>query len=198
MGLKDQLPLLLVASPLLNDPEFRCSVILLIESDESGAFGFVINNKSHMYLRDVVDPGELKIPDGIPVWYAGPVDSSSAFILHNQESASPEEKIAPGISLSTSQDALIKMVHRVGGYDHGVLYPFRMMIGYAGWGPGQLEDECERGFWIPTSLDKDILFNMEYEKIWRYALDLVNSEDCDNASWVQEHHPVKSQNRWLH
>ena len=183
----------------MADPHFKQSVILLLEQDEKGAFGFVINHKSKMNLDEVVSLNQMEIPPEIPVWNAGPVDSSAGYVLHNQKSEFFEREVAPGISLSSSQESLKKLVdnaryaHQPGAsVDKPVLYPFRLLVGYAGWVPGQLESELDRGTWVKAPLDYDILFNANYNEIWSRTLGSVGVSETFN-----EMIPV-DQGQWLH
>lgn len=185
----------------MADPHFKQSVILLLEQDEKGAFGFVINHKSKMSLDEVVSLNQVEIPPEIPVWNAGPVDSSAGYVLHNQKSEFFEREIAPGISLSSSQESLKKLVDnaRFVQVDHAeasvkkpVIYPFRLLVGYAGWIPGQLEAELDSGTWLQAPLDYDILFNANYSEIWTRTLGSVGVSDTYSDMVAVE------QGHWLH
>lgn len=183
----------------MADPQFKQSVILLLEQDDQGAFGFVINQKSKMNLDEVVSLNQVEIPPKIPVWNAGPVDSSAGYVLHNQRSEFFEREIAPGISLSSSQESLKKLVENARykqnqdePLEPSVLYPFRLLVGYAGWLPGQLESEIERQEWILAPLDYDILFNATYSQIWTRTLDSVG------VSGTYSDVVAVEQGQWLH
>ena len=185
----------------MADPHFKQSVILLLEQDEKGAFGFVINHKSKMNLDEVVSLNQVEIPPEIPVWNAGPVDSSAGYVLHNQKSEFFEREVAPGISLSSSQESLKKLVDNArassiqqagASAEKPVLYPFRLLVGYAGWLPGQLETELDRGTWIQAPLNHDILFNSNYHEIWQRTMDSVGGTDSYQSMVSGE------QGQWLH
>lgn len=187
------LPILLAASPGMKDPNFEQSVILLLEHDENGALGFIINNKSHMTMKEVVAFDKIEIPPEIPVWFAGPVDSSAGFVLHNQKNDYFEREVAPGISLSASQESLKKLVDsEVAKEEQKDRYPFRLLIGYAGWGPGQLESEFRQGLWIKAPLDRQILFNSDYQEIWTSTLNRIG---IDKNSMVES---TDYSGDWLH
>lgn len=197
-------PILLAASPQMKDSLFQKAVILLLEHDKDGAIGFVVNNQSSMTLKEVVSFEQMDIPNHIPVWNAGPVDSGSGFVLHNQSCDYFEKQIAPGVALSSSQESLKKLIQNE--YDKlspasnlntsvfdqkGVLYPFRLLVGYAGWGAHQLDEELFKGSWIQAPLSKDILFNSGCEDMWAKTLQSVGinkissfSSQEQNQSWL--------------
>src|SRR5690606_27252719 len=115
----------------MNDPYFQKAVILVVDYDSNGAMGFVINIRSHMTLGEVVHCDVENVPPQIPVWNAGPIDSSSGFILHNQKTGEYERELAPGICLSASQDTLLHMIEVLKGHplkdmDDAVLLTYRL------------------------------------------------------------------------
>jgi putative transcriptional regulator len=148
----------------------------------------------------VVDHDHLEIPSGIPVWQAGPEDPTLGIVLHNQQQHRYEQEISPGVCLSASQETLS---HLIGNFLQqslassrqslgraGVLYPFRLLIGYIGWAAGQLEDELQRGIWLPAALDQEILFNMDYQQMWLAVLERTNFKSIGTR--------VPHQGQWLH
>ena len=96
------LPSLLVASPTLTDNNFRQAVILLLEQNEFGSFGFVINNLSDNSLDQIIENEDEEVPKGIAVWDAGPVDSFSAYILHSYAEKQYDTQVDKGIYLFRS------------------------------------------------------------------------------------------------
>lgn len=203
------LPSLLVASPQLLDPNFCRSVVLLIEHDSKGAMGFIVNQKSDLNLKEVVSFDAVKIPSHIPVWKAGPIDRSAGFVLHNQKNESFEKEITNGISISSSQESLRKLIEseihlhakrhakhthlpiernkfpafhnyeqnlkkeKIDSSEVEWIYPFRLLVGYAGWGPGQLDQEIEQGAWVPLPLCQNVLFNSNFEDMWHLTLQKI-------------------------
>ena len=195
MIFEQQLPRLLVASPGVTDPNFSQAVVLLLEHDSNGALGFVINNKSHMTLSEVVSFEDSEIPPEVPVWHAGPVDSSAGFVLHNQKNDYYEREIAPGISLSSSQESLRKLIDneiRKDTETSSDLYAFRLLIGYAGWGPGQLDQEIHQGTWLQAPVDRNILFNSDYQSMWKQILTSTDSGKS-YSGWIPH-----TGEHWLH
>ena len=163
---------LLVAMPNLADPNFWRSVVLLgVYSREEGAFGLVINRALDLDLSDVLDdmgdsPGEDLMPH---VLGGGPVDQSHGFVLFETEDDSGRKDeqslgVGEGIALSGSAQTLSDLAH---GRRSGRFY---LLLGYAGWAPGQLEREIEENSWVVAPLDPKILFDVPFEDRWTAAL----------------------------
>ena len=169
-----KLPFFLASAPGLQDPAFQRAVILLLDHDDEGGFGFVINQVAQMNLDEVVAFDEIAIPEGIPVWQAGPVDSSSGFVLHNQLPEEYEQEVAPGVCLSASQDSLRRLIEQAGPTTSNpitpIRHPYRLLVGYASWAPGQLDEELRAGVWFSSPLDRSILFDTDHNSIWESVL----------------------------
>jgi putative transcriptional regulator len=198
---KLQPPFFLAAPPYIEDERFKMAVILLVDLDESGALGFILNNKSTLSLDQVVDHDHLEIPGGIPVWNAGPEDPTLGIVLHNQQQHHYEQEIVPGVCLSASQETLTKLISNslqttMKGHSFPpppssqALYPFRLLIGYTGWTAGQLEDELHRGMWVTAPLDLDILFNLDHRRMWQTV---IERSDFKVQAQILPHH-----GQWLH
>lgn len=178
-------PCLLVASPGLDCPFFRGSVVLLVEHGDDGSLGFVVNKPSSLGFADVASQLELPLPASgrapAPVMVGGPVQPESGWLLLGDEAAGAPALEAPsredpseasrgtvrlphGLSLSASMSALAE-VARGDGPRRSLLF-----LGYAGWGPGQLGDEFREGSWIPVDLDPNLLFDLPVDQRWSAAL----------------------------
>lgn len=163
-------PSFLVASPSLTCPFFGHSLVLMIEHDVEGSFGFVVNRPSEIELEMVLD--ELEVPaleraTSIPVLTGGPVAPQTGWILYEREGeALPEGTMPVGdrLGLTASLDFFRELA-----IGHG---PSRALLalGYSGWGPGQLESELKEGSWLPVDLSLELLFETEPEQKWRAAL----------------------------
>jgi putative transcriptional regulator len=148
----------LVAQPTLTDPNFRCTVILVLAHNDEGAFGLVVN-------RPVAESG---LP--FPVFHGGPCTAPGLFMLHGHtdwlkdlpepENERAQREVAPGIFLGDA--AVLKMASHGGD---GVR--FRAFQGYAGWGPGQLESELQSGSWLVTPAESELLFSTPVDALWR-------------------------------
>ncbi len=161
---------LLVASPGMRDPRFREAVILVVRHDASGAFGLVLNRTlgsvdiSMLLPEKKFDPSKKEVE--IDLHYGGPVQARKGFVLYLGDVPFPNSTQV-GKRVAVSSDAsLLKAIARGEG-------PEKMMIalGYAGWGPGQLEFEMRRGDWFTAPAGEDILFDKNQETKWKRAME---------------------------
>ncbi len=170
----------LIALPQLIDPNFQRAVILLIEHNKEGALGFIINRKSNVPLSEVLESPRTMPPKDLSAWIGGPVDTETGLILRPDPTN--------GFELTSSPDALEELIESASTkpqFQDG-LYPHRFLIGYAGWGPGQLEGELRRGSWIEAKIDLDILFNCPWQNIWERTM---GSLGCSQATLVAAPQP---------
>lgn len=162
----------LIAMPSLADPNFWRSVVLLgVHSRDEGAFGLVINRALDLTLSDVLDDmGEETEPSSLTqVLGGGPVDQSHGFVLFETgagDGHGEEQALGLGerIAISGSAQTLSDLAH---GRREGRFY---LLLGYAGWAPGQLEREIEENSWVVAPLDPAILFDVPFEDRWTAAL----------------------------
>jgi putative transcriptional regulator len=159
---------LLIAMPSMTDPNFHRTVTYICEHSGLGALGLVINRPLEMALSDVfaqlaLEP-EGKVPVSQPVLRGGPVQTERGFVVHE----SPLEweatmEVSESIYVTTSQDILSSLAAGTG--------PERALIvlGYAGWGAGQLEAEIRENAWLNVPADKQIVFETPFEKRWKAA-----------------------------
>lgn len=167
-------PGLLLAMPQLQDPNFTRSVVLMVEHGDAGSFGLVINQPSPITARELLDSLGMAWngdPDAV-VWSGGPVNPSTGWVLHEPVDALPVAdrigeggtiRVAPGLVLTTSPDAL-----RILAADPPERV--RIMLGYSGWGPGQLASEMARGSWLHTDADPALVFDGSSEELWARAM----------------------------
>jgi putative transcriptional regulator len=173
-------PSLLVAMPQLQDPNFRRAVVLIIDHSPEGALGFVINKRSPLQLRGILADADFPIPVDTPVWSGGPVLSANGVILHNEAPGASDTEIVPGVCLSSDKNLIAKYCAYYDGHPSAnldCLYPYRFLVGYAGWGPGQLDAEIRMGTWIQASIDKEITFDIKEENIWNACLKAIGIKD---------------------
>ncbi len=144
---------LLCAVPQMTDPNFQHAAVLLLDHNEEGAFGLVLNNPlKGSNTGDIL--GSLGLQwcghDEKILRYGGPVERMRGFVLHDREGWDPlAEELFPGLWLTTSLDAVIENGrNELGGDDSSVVF----LLGYAGWGPGQLEGEMTAGGWVAVPI----------------------------------------------
>jgi putative transcriptional regulator len=160
---------LLVATPDMPDPRFARTVIYLLRHDASGAQGLVVNRP----LRDIplallLEQMGLEsrgVPGTVRLHVGGPVDTLRILVLHTGGYASEGTlPVKDGFAVTWEPDILRAIAHGKG--------PRRTLfaLGYAGWGPGQLEGEMKAGAWVRASADETILFDDSYETKWDRAM----------------------------
>jgi putative transcriptional regulator len=160
-------PGLLLAMPQLADPNFSRSVVLMIEHSDAGSFGLVINQPSPIRAHELLDSLEMQWrgESTAVVWAGGPVAPSTGWVLHEPHGESGQGTIAitSNISLSTSPDRLRSI---------GMRPPrnIRLLLGYSGWGPGQLAEEMARGAWLHTAATPSLVFETPPDLMWDSAM----------------------------
>ena len=170
---KSLAPGFLIASPPLGDPNFDRSVVLLVEHNEEGALGFVVNREAPLTVGELLQHAgyDGNHEDPAQVLIGGPVQPGSGWVLvDDPQFASGEDiiDIGDGLRVTSSREAFDDLAYE----DHSVeltTKPRLVMLGYSGWGPSQLEGEIARGSWLPTPLEKHILFDVEIKARWEAA-----------------------------
>lgn len=161
---------LLVAMPAMTDPRFERSVILLCAHGGEGAMGLIINKPvPDLSFNNLLD--QLKIPHApqgrdIRVHFGGPVERGRGFVLHSNDytGGAATMKIAGCYGMTATVDVLEAMA--TGQGPHQAL----LALGYAGWGPGQLESEIARNDWLTTDPDEKVIFSDNDSGKWTTAL----------------------------
>jgi putative transcriptional regulator len=169
-------PGFLVAAPALLDPNFKRSVVLLVDHRPEGSLGFVVNRPAQVKLRAMLEKLGLSLPaQSMPehstVLVGGPVNPHTGWIVFEQEPNAIANddivRVSERLAVSASRELLESLVARPG--------PERMLLvlGYAGWGPGQLDAEIAQGAWIPVDFDERIVFDTAFEERWSSALRIL-------------------------
>jgi putative transcriptional regulator len=162
-------PSFLLSMPQLMDPNFSRTVVLLCKHSEDGAFGLVVNRPLVTTGRVTVnlDP-PVSTDRELQVWIGGPVEPHRSWVLVGEEPDEAEElggmKIADGLYLSTSPDLLRRLL------EPDPPSMTRLLVGYSGWGPGQLEAELEESSWLMSDIDRDLIFNTPADRLWEAAI----------------------------
>ncbi|MDT8857098.1 YqgE/AlgH family protein [Paracoccaceae bacterium Fryx2] len=160
----------LIAMPGMGDPRFEHSVILVCAHSPDGAMGLIVNKPTpDLSFTSLLD--QLKIPHDpggrdIRVHFGGPVERGRGFVLHSPEwrSNSATMAVPGGYGMTATVDILQSMA-RGTGPDRALL-----ALGYAGWGPGQLETEIARNDWLTTDAPADLVFSADDGAKWGGAL----------------------------
>lgn len=176
---------MLIALPSLLDPNFRHSVILMVDSTSEGSMGLVINRPSDISISSLLpDPQNQEVPEDIPAWVGGPVGVDNGLILHHEKENAEDQ-----ILITSSETALKNLVKssQVKKNASQPLYPYRFLYGYAGWGPHQLEDELRLGVWTETNINTDILFNCPWQEMWERSLLSLGIKPSDLVGQPQEY-----------
>jgi putative transcriptional regulator len=155
---------LLIASPVLVDPNFHRAVILIAEHTDEGAMGLVLNRPAETLVVDAVpDLSELADSDA-PVYVGGPVASDSVIVL-----AEFDEPSLAGVLIDDDLGFVGSSGPGLGDVAGGVRRA-RVFAGHAGWGPGQLEDELEEESWIVEPPRREEIFSEEPDQLWSAVL----------------------------
>lgn len=158
-------PGVLIAVPQLDDSNFERSVIVMIKHTADGALGLVINSELEHPCEKVVAEFDLSwAGEPCQLRRGGPVESQSLWMLHHDRWSFDETmQVADGVNVSRSREAITKMCE--GAEQHMVL-----LVGYAGWGGGQLEAEIKTGSWIVGKMSPELVFEWPAETVWSRAL----------------------------
>jgi len=161
---------LLVATPEMQDPRFIETVIYLVKHDSGGAMGIVINRPLGKGPIEALLKGigvESKGAKGeIVVHYGGPVSPEAGFILHSDDLLLENStKVKDGIAMTADPKILEAISHGTGPRQS------LLALGYAGWAPGQLEEELKADAWFVVAADKAFIFSENADKKWRQAID---------------------------
>ena len=158
---------ILVAMPVLQDPNFDKTVILVVEHEqESGTFGLVLNRPGKLGVQGFCE--ELGVDwrgsSTAPLYIGGPVNPSVGWILHGPMDGDVESsEIIPGVHLSASEDVLRRVALQE-------KLNRRLFSGYSGWAPGQLAMEIRAGAWLTSDAPEGIVFSVAPDEAWNKAM----------------------------
>ena len=158
---------LLIANGTLMDPNFRRTVVVITEHNESGAMGVVLNRPANVSVEEAAPALSSLVPSGFPIFVGGPVQPDAAIVLAEFASFTLESKIVIGS---------IGMLADFDEYRTDGVRRARIFAGYAGWGPGQLEAETEEGAWIIEDALPGDIFTDEPERLWSKVLQRKGGE----------------------
>jgi putative transcriptional regulator len=160
-------PLLLLSMPQMTDPNFARTVVLLCDYTERGAFGLVVNRQmDEPAHKMVMTEPPVKVDPTLRLWVGGPVDPQSTWVLMSEAQGPDDEQreICPGLLLSVSRALTLQLLQ---------LPPSnraRVLVGYAAWSPGQLDNEIAASAWLTTDVDPSLIFGVPPDQMWETAL----------------------------
>jgi putative transcriptional regulator len=165
---------LLASTPSMLDPNFMHSVVLMIQHTEQGAYGLVVNKAANLSIDELLPKHPILGRTPFPVHWGGPVGLETMQILHRV----PEEipgglDLGSGLFLGGDLDAVARCAAQHDGRSPARL---RFVIGYSGWGEGQLDAELRSESWIPAPLLLDAVFASDQQRTWRSVLRSVGGE----------------------
>jgi len=159
-------PTFLLSMPQMQDPNFSQTVVLLCDYLPDGAFGIVLNRPTDNPASAMVnlDP-PLTRRSELPLFVGGPVQPDRGFILLDAPPETPDYRtVVDGLYLSTSPITLRRVL------ETRPAPRARVLAGYAGWGPGQLDDELAQSSWLMSDIDVDLVFDVEASRMWETAI----------------------------
>ena len=162
---------LLVAMPGIGAPRFEHAVILICAHGPDHAMGLRLDRPAPgVDLKTVLTKLETPAPEAAasrPVLVGGPVERERGFVLHSDDWMAEDASLpfGDGLAITGTREALAAMVDPAMGPRRSVL-----LLGYAGWGEGQLEDELGENVWLTAEADADLIFDPDYDAKWARAL----------------------------
>lgn len=154
---------LLVAARRLPDPNFANTVILLVDVKGDGAVGLVLNRRSAVTLAKVFPHLMPTMATASQAFLGGPVDATRPMaVMRANEATAGSRRVVDGVQVATTREAVDAAV--AAGVTSSRL---RVYLGYAGWGPGQLQAETAQGAWHVLEADADVVFDPEPSSLWQ-------------------------------
>jgi putative transcriptional regulator len=178
-------PVLLMAMPQVLDPFFHRSVVLLVHHEDEGSFGFILNRPTGIKVSEILkgmDVGWSGREEAV-AYFGGPVQPNLGTVLFapllpdagNEEDTATE--VLPGVALTQHIGDLSRLAEAPPDQ-------FRLILGYAGWGEGQLMEEILRNDWLTAPASSELIFAPDPEGIWDAALRSVGIDPNVLPSWV--------------
>jgi putative transcriptional regulator len=166
-------PLLLLSMPQMADPNFARSVVLLCEYTDQGAFGLVVNRQmSEPAWTLIKTEPAVRVDPNLRLWIGGPVDPQRTWVLTAGPTGADEEQqeICSGVVLSASKALTLQVLQEPPSTRT------RVLVGYAMWGPGQLESELASSSWLTIAVDPTLIFDVPAEQMWDAAIRRLGSD----------------------
>lgn len=176
----------LVASPYLNDPNFLRSVVYILEHNEEGAIGLILNRPTDRTICDLLgDVAEIQVDDDSPIYWGGPVDGPLMLMQEVRKgdktgifAASDQAKILELFrqrGQGANSDAESNAASSAASEAASLRGNFRLFDGYAGWSAGQLDAELNDGGWLIWEIESELIFS-DPSEIWETAIKAIGRE----------------------
>jgi putative transcriptional regulator len=160
---------LLIAAPTMGDPRFTRTVILMLRHDKEGAFGIVVNRpigeRSIAALLEAAGDSDPDVEGAVQVFAGGPVQPELGFVVHSAEYRRAETLDVDGRVAMTASRQVLRDIGRNRGPEKSLF-----ALGYAGWGPGQLEREMALHSWFTTPEEPKLIFDDDRDNLWDEAM----------------------------
>ncbi|MBM3777570.1 MAG: hypothetical protein FJW23_04920 [Acidimicrobiia bacterium] len=160
-------PVLLLSMPQMADPNFARSVVLLCDYTDQGAFGVVVNRRidEPAWTLITTEPA-VRVDPAVHIWVGGPVEPNRTWVLTGEPTGPEDERreICPGVVLSASHELTLEVLQAPPSGRR------RILAGYAGWGPGQLDRELAASGWLMMDVDPHLIFDVAPDKMWETAI----------------------------
>lgn len=175
-------PVLLLAMPQVLDPFFHRSVVLLLHHEEEGSFGLILNRPTGIHVREILQGMEVQWEGKAEAvaHFGGPVQPQLGTVLFAPGEDDPTEaasEVGSDLSITQHIGDLSKLADRPPEQ-------FRLFLGYAGWGAGQLIEEILRNDWLTAPVRDDLVFANPPEEIWAAALRSIGIDPAALPSWT--------------
>lgn len=177
-------PVLLMAMPQVLDPFFHRSVVLLLHHEDAGSFGFIVNRPTGIKVSEILkgmDVGWAGREETV-AFFGGPVQPQLGTVLFAPllEETGPDDsatEVVPGVALTQHIGDLSRLAEAPPDQ-------FRLILGYAGWGEGQLMEEILRNDWLTAPVSSDLIFASDPDEVWGAALRSVGIDPAALPSWL--------------
>ena len=172
---------ILISSPFMNDYHFTRAVVLLIEHNDEGSMGIIMNKdfRYHILLNDLIP--ELEFAQRVPVYKGGPVSRETIFFLHTLKDLEGALPLGNGLYLNGDFNAVQQYILD-GKPIEGVI---RFFAGYAGWDHGQLAKEIKENSWLIGKAGKETLLNQHFRDLWHTSLNEMGGKYAIWARYPQ-------------
>lgn len=154
----------LIASPSLADPNFHHSVVLVTQALDGSSVGFIVNRPGDHSLAQILPDNEVLKRYTEPLYLGGPVEAAGLFAIFRAKDNPPGAlRVLADVSFAIDPAVVEQLLHAPPGR-------VRFFNGYAGWAPGQLAFELERGGWYVVRADADLVFREKMDTLWEELL----------------------------